>query len=119
MQQKIEKLRKYYDLNIPEDLFTLLPQEMEVVEVRAMAQNFGASIKKDTVVNIVMGISKAENLDLDVKNIEFFVDAIASASKGKIATMDHLNLDEDTANVLSKTLEEAANGTYALNKVKK
>jgi hypothetical protein len=74
-----------YDLGNPVDLFTLLPQEMEIAEVKAMSGNLDGVAKKKIVMEIVLNIAKENNVDINEDLLNVFIDTIDAASKGKYA----------------------------------
>jgi hypothetical protein len=82
----VEKLSKLYDLKKPEDLFMILPQLMEQVEVRAMAYEVkGGSAKKQAVMDVLLGIAKQNSIKLNKKLLSVFIDVIIDSSKGRYA----------------------------------
>lgn len=85
MSQKIDKLKELYDLNKPEDLFTVLPQEMEVIEAKGLAYDLSGADKKKEVVKIITGIAKKQKTNIDDDILSVFIDIIIAASKGKYA----------------------------------
>ena len=89
-QDKIERLKDLYDLKDPKDLFTILPQEMELMEAMGMAQNLDGPAKKQAVLDVILGIAKVNNIELDENVLSVFIDIINDASKGKYA----LNKDQ-------------------------
>jgi hypothetical protein len=89
-QDKIERLKDLYDLKDPKDLFTILPQEMELMEAMAMAQGLDGTAKKKAVMDVILDIAKVNNVELNRDIISVFIDIINDASKGKYA----LNKDQ-------------------------
>lgn len=88
MEQKINKLKELYDLNKPEDLFTLFPQEMEVMEVKALAKGLSEEDKKKAVIDVILGIAKKQKIkkiEFSEKLLSVFFNIINDASKGKYA----------------------------------
>lgn len=84
-QDKIAKLKDLYDLEDPKDLFVLIPQEMEVAEIKGMANDWDGLQKKQTVMHIIMSIAVENGIDLDAETLGTFIDIINNASKGKYA----------------------------------
>lgn len=87
-QNKINKLKDLYDLSKPEDLFTLFPQEMEVMEVKALAKGLNEEDKKKAVIKTILEIAKKQklqNIQLSEELLSTFFDIINNASKGKYA----------------------------------
>ena len=84
-QAKIERLKDLYDLSDPEDLFTILPQEMELMEAKGMAQNLDGAQKKAVVLEVILELAKVNNIELDENLLSTFVNIIVDASKGKYA----------------------------------
>ena len=84
-QDKIAKLKNLYDLNNPIDLFTIIPQEMEVAEIKGMRYEWDGDTKKQKVIDIIMGIISQNNIDVTSETIAAFIDVINAASKGKYA----------------------------------
>ena len=84
-QDKIKRLKDLYDLSKPEDLFTILPQELEMMEAIGIAKNWDGSKKKQEVLDIILGIAEVNNLKLDSNLVSVFIDTIIKASKGKFA----------------------------------
>lgn len=74
-----------YDLKSPKDLFTLLPQEMEVAEAHAMAFKWTEEAKKKKVLETIMGVAKESNIDIAEDLVSVFYDVINDASKGRYA----------------------------------
>lgn len=74
-----------YDLKSPKDLFTLLPQEMEVAEAHAMAFKWTDEAKKKRVIETIMGVAKESNINIAEEWISVFYDVINDASKGRYA----------------------------------
>jgi len=86
LAEKIAKLSQLYDLKKPEDLFMILPQEMESAEVRAMAYDVkGGPAKKQAVMDVLLGIAKQNSIRLNKKLLAAFIDIIIDASKGRYA----------------------------------
>jgi hypothetical protein len=81
--QKAQKLSTMYDISNPKDLFTLLPQEMEIAEVRGFCEDLDGSTKRAMVLEIMLKIAAESDVEIDPELLGFFVDTIASASKGK------------------------------------
>ena len=74
-----------YNLNDPADLFTLLPQEMEIAEVKALCDNLDGKTKKEMVIEIIDQIAKENSIVLDKNLLGVFIDTIITASKGHYA----------------------------------
>lgn len=89
-QDKIKRLKDLYDLEDPKDLFTILPQEMELMEAMGMAQGLDGAAKKSAVMDVILGIAKVNNVELNEDTLSVFIDIINDASKGKYA----LNKDQ-------------------------
>ena len=84
-QAKIKRLKLLYDLSNPVDLFTLIPQEMEIMEVKGMATGIDGATKKEDVLSTIISIAKENNVELDKELVSAFIDVINAASKGKYA----------------------------------
>lgn len=84
-QDKISRLKDLYDLSNPEDLFTLIPQEMEVAEIKGMTYGWDGDTKKSVVMTTIMEIAVANNVDITAETLSAFIDVINAASKGKYA----------------------------------
>jgi hypothetical protein len=84
-QDKIAKLKDLYDLSNPADLFTIIPQEMEVMEVKGFANNLDGPAKKSAVISIISEIAAKSGIDFDTETLSVFIDVINAASKGKYA----------------------------------
>jgi hypothetical protein len=88
-QAKIKKLAELYDISIPADLFTVLPQEMETMEIKGLAKDLDGPAKKQAVMDIMVGIANKSPLCLNEttfkETLSVFIDVINSASKGKYA----------------------------------
>lgn len=83
LKKKIKKICDLYDLTDPVDLFTMLPQEMELAEVRKMVnKDFD---KKEAVMSVIMGVANKKQIDLPKEWAEVFIDTIDKASKGAFA----------------------------------
>ena len=131
----INKLSKLYDLKNVKDLFILLPQILEQVEVRAMAFGVvGGIAKKKAAINVLSGISKINTARVSKKLLSILIDTIVNASKGyytindrkdviniasTIVEQNSLNLDKKFLTVFINTIIDASKGYYAINKVKK
>lgn len=87
---KLIRLKDLYDLSKPEDLFTILPQEMELAEVKGMAYEQSGAKKKDSVIKFLLQLAEANDVELNEEILSVFVDIIVAASKGKYA----LNKDQ-------------------------
>jgi len=74
-----------YDLKCPKDLFILLPQEMEIAEVKGLAFKLDNVAKKKLVMDLMTDIARENTLDLDLEWLSTFYDVIDDASKGKYA----------------------------------
>lgn len=85
IKKKVDKLCKLYNLSNPEDLFAILPQEMELAEVRGIIDGVSGEEKKKAVSDVIMGIAAKNKVKISQEMIEIFIDVIASASKGKYA----------------------------------
>jgi len=86
LAEKIAKLSQLYDLKKPEDLFMILPQEMESAEVRAKAYDDETGpAKKQAVMDILLGIAKQNSIRLNKKLLSVFIDVVIDASKGRYA----------------------------------
>lgn len=85
MSAKAKKLSNIYNLNDPKDLFTLLPQEMEIAEVKAMCNNLTGAEKKQMVLEVMDKIARNSSIELDLDLMGTFIDIIADASKGRYA----------------------------------
>jgi hypothetical protein len=84
-KKKINKLKNLYDLNNPEDLFIIIPQEMEVMEVKGIALGYNGAKKKKLVIDVITKIAKENSIKLNQKTLSTFIDTINTASKGKYA----------------------------------
>ena len=84
-QDKLERLKDLYDLSKPEDLFTILPQEMELMEAKGMALGLDGPKKKEAVLEVILGLAKVNNIELDKNLLSTFVDIIVDASRGRYA----------------------------------
>jgi hypothetical protein len=85
IQKRVDRLHELYDLNKPIDLFTLIPQEMEIAEVRAMRKGLKGQDMKKAVVDTILAIAKHNSIELDEDLLSVFVNTIADASKGRFA----------------------------------
>ena len=85
IQKRVNRLHELYDLNNPVDLFTLIPQEMEIAEVRAMRKGLKGPDMKKAVVDTILAIANHNSIELDKGLVSVFVDTIADASKGRFA----------------------------------
>lgn len=84
-QDKASKLKDLYNLSLPSDLFTLLPQEMEVMEIKGKANGLDGLSKKCEVISIISEIAAKSGVELDTETLSVFIDVINAASKGKYA----------------------------------
>lgn len=85
IEKKVKSLHTLYDLNNPEDLFTLVPQEMEVAEVQGLAYGYNGALKQQAVINVIMAIANKNSIEINRKTLAVFINTIISASKGKYA----------------------------------
>jgi hypothetical protein len=85
LKNKIDKLCDLYDFSNPVDFFTLLPQEMELVEVRGIINSAKGNEKKDAVVETIMGAAINNQAKIPKEWVEVFIDIIIKASKGEYA----------------------------------
>jgi hypothetical protein len=84
-QDKASKLKDLYDLSSAADLFTLLPQEMEVMEIKGKANDLDGHTKKSEVMSIISEIAAKSGVEIDTETLSVFIDVINAASKGKYA----------------------------------
>ena len=85
LEKKINKLCDLYDLKDPADLFMILPQEIELSEIRGMINGSSGPEKKQAVISVIMGIASRNKVKINKKWLEVFIDAIVDSSKGKFA----------------------------------
>ncbi len=95
-EDKIQRLRECYDLSDPFDLFTILPQEMEIVEAKAQVYKWSSDRKKEEVIKVLSSIAQESNLELDTNLISNFIDTIIKASRNEYGLNKHIfNKDGD------------------------
>jgi hypothetical protein len=85
LEKKINKLCDLYDLKDPVDLFIIVPQEIELAEIRGMINKSTGQEKKEAVISVIMGIASRNKVKVNSKWLEVFIDAIVDSSKGKFA----------------------------------
>jgi hypothetical protein len=85
LEKKINKLCDLYDLKDPVDLFIIVPQEIELAEIRGMINNSSGQEKKEAVISVIMGIASRNKVKINQKWLEVFIDTIVDSSKGKYA----------------------------------
>lgn len=74
-----------YDLTNPIDLFTILPQEMEIAEIKGIISNLDGPTRKALVIKVIVDIAKENSIEIDEDILSVFIDVINSASKGEYA----------------------------------
>ena len=82
---KITKLSELYDITNPKDLFTLIPQEMEIAEIKGMSYDWDGDTKRQEVINVITAVAVKNNIDFTIETLAAFIDVINAASKGKYA----------------------------------
>ena len=82
---KITKLSELYDITNPKDLFTLIPQEMEVAEIKGMSYDWDGDAKRQEVIEVIMAVAVKNNIDFTTETLSAFIDVINAASTGKYA----------------------------------
>ena len=84
-ESKIDRLKNLYDLDDPSDLFTILPQEMEMAEVFGFISELTGEEKKVKVMDLLLDLAAVNNIELDENTLSVFIDVICDVSKGKYA----------------------------------
>ena len=84
-QDKISKLKNLYDISSPEDLLTIIPQEMEVAEIKGVCYDWDGDTKRQEVIAVIMAVAAKSNVELTTETVSAFIDVINAASKGKYA----------------------------------